>query len=68
MPVEIGKVILYSLKELSPKLRVSEVTLRRYLREGKLQGKKIGTTWYVSEEALQKDFAGGAENRGGEPI
>ena len=68
MPVEIGKVILYSLKELSPKLKVSEVTLRRYLREGKLQGKKIGTTWYVSEEGLQRDFGGGGGGQSGERV
>jgi len=56
MPIQIGDIRLYSLKELSEKLGVSEVTLRTYLREGKIKGRKMGTTWYVTEESLREYF------------
>jgi hypothetical protein len=31
--------------------RPSEVTLRRWLNDGKVPGRKVGGTWYVDEHA-----------------
>ena len=56
MPIQIGDIKLYSLKELSEKLEVTRVTLRSYLRSGKIKGRKMGTTWYVTEESLREYF------------
>ena len=56
MPIQIGDIRLHSLKELSEKLGVTEVTLRTYLRTGKIKGRKMGTTWYVTEESLREYF------------
>lgn len=57
MPKEIAGVKLYTLAELEKLTGVHIVTLRRYVREGKLQGKRIGPCVLVSEEAL-RDFLG----------
>ena len=56
MPIQIGELKLYSLQELSEKLGVTKVTLRTYLKNGKMKGQKMGTTWYVSEESLREYF------------
>ena len=56
MPIQIGDIRLHSLKELSEKLGVTKVTLRTYLRNGKIKGRKMGTTWYVTEESLREYF------------
>jgi excisionase family DNA binding protein len=56
MPIQIGDIKLHSLKELSEKLGVTKVTLRTYLRSGKIKGRKMGTTWYVTEESLGEYF------------
>jgi len=56
MPIQIGDIKLYSLQELSEKLGVTKVTLRTYLKNGKMKGQKMGTTWYVSEESLREYF------------
>jgi excisionase family DNA binding protein len=56
MPIQIGDIKLHSLKELSEKLGVTKVTLRTYLRTGKIKGRKMGTTWYVTEESLREYF------------
>lgn len=53
MPKKIGDITLYTLEELSQKLDVTLVTLRAYLREGKLRGRKIGGRWHVTEESLR---------------
>ncbi len=32
------------------------MTLRTYLREGRLRGRKLGVSWYVTEEAIREYF------------
>jgi excisionase family DNA binding protein len=54
MPKIIGDMTLYTVLELSKLLDVTEVTLRRYINEGKLKAKKIGGAYHVSEEALRE--------------
>lgn len=45
----------YSPKVAAGLLNVTEETLRRWLREGRLEGEKIGTRWYISDGAI-RDF------------
>jgi len=56
MPKIIGDLKLYSVEELSEMLDVNERSMRKWLREGKIQGQKLGVKWYDSEEMLKKYF------------
>ena len=56
MPVNIGSLVLYSVKELSDKLGVTEITLREYIKQGKLKGQKAGGRWFISEENIRDFF------------
>lgn len=56
MPITIGDLKLYSIKELSELTGVSGETLRKYLSSGKIAGQKFGKTWYVTEEKLRDYF------------
>jgi excisionase family DNA binding protein len=56
MPKTVGGLTLFDIKELSQEIGITEVTLRKYLRKGKIRGKKIGTKWFVTEEALKEFF------------
>jgi len=56
MPKQIGNLILYSIDDLHKKLGVSKLTLRSYLRTGRIRGRKLGVSWYVTEESLQEYF------------
>ena len=56
MPKQIGNLILYSIDDLHEKLGVSKLTLRSYLRTGRIRGRKLGVSWYVTEESLQEYF------------
>lgn len=56
MPRKIGSLTLYSIDDLHEMLGVSKMTLRAYLREGRLKGKKLGVQWYVTEEAIRGYF------------
>ncbi len=46
----------YTLQDLMTMTQLSERTLRRYLKSGYLQGKKIGGTWRFSEADLKHFF------------
>ena len=56
MSIQVGDMKLYDVEEVAEILSVGEPTIRRYLRQGKLKGKKLAKRWYVSEEALKDYF------------
>jgi len=56
MPKQIGDIIVFPLKEISEKLDITTVTLRKYIRQGKLIARKWGGNWYVSEDSLREFF------------
>jgi excisionase family DNA binding protein len=56
MSIQVGEMKLYAVEELAEMLDVGLPTIRRYLREGKLKGKKLAKRWYVSEENLKDYF------------
>jgi len=56
MPTQLGDIKLYSLREISESLKVTEVTLRKYLNRGKLKGQKMGTRWFITEDNLKDYF------------
>lgn len=47
----------YSLAELEPIVGLSSQTLIRHIKAGKLEAKKIGRSWRVTEDALKKFLA-----------
>ncbi|SHF93648.1 DNA binding domain-containing protein, excisionase family [Fodinibius roseus] len=57
MPKQIGALTLYSVDDLHDQLGLSKMTIRAYLRKGKIRGRKLGVKWYVTEEALRNYFA-----------
>jgi len=57
MPKQIGSLILYSVDDLHEQLGLSKMTIRAYLREGKIRARKLGVKWYVTEEALREYFS-----------
>ena len=56
MSIQVGDMKLYDVEEVAEMLDVGEPTIRRYLRQGKLKGKKLAKRWYVSEENLKDYF------------
>lgn len=56
MPKQIGDLTLYSVDDLHEQLGISKMTLRTYLREGRIRGRKLGVSWYVTEDAIREYF------------
>ena len=53
MPIQLGDLKLYSLKELSKILGITSFTLRTYIRQGRFRARKMGTKWLITEDALR---------------
>jgi len=51
---EIDGVKLYNVEDLSEILDIKERSIRRWLREGRIKGKKIGIKWYVADTFLKE--------------
>ncbi len=62
MPKKIGSLTLYSVDDLHEQLGLSKMTIRTYLREGRIRGRKLGVSWYVTEEALREYFGESTQN------
>ncbi|MBA7649674.1 hypothetical protein ES703_57472 [subsurface metagenome] len=57
MPIKINDLTLFDLKEISQKFGLSNDSIRSYIKEGKLKGRKFGVKWYVSARALDEYFS-----------
>jgi excisionase family DNA binding protein len=55
---EIGDIKLYTVLELAGLLDTRPVTLRKYLKEGRIKARKHGNRWLISQDALREYFQG----------
>ena len=53
-PLEIGGVKLYTVKDIAKAMEVEEQTVRRYIKRGYLQSKKVGRNIFITEEHLKE--------------
>lgn len=53
-PLEIGGLKLYTIKDIATAMDVTDRTVRRYIKDGHLQAKKIGRNIFITEEALRE--------------
>ena len=56
MPTTIRDKTLYSVPELSQKLNVTTVTIRNYLKQGKLKGQKVMGRWFIVDDDIVEFF------------
>ena len=49
----------YTIKEITGILKMDPSNIRRYLREGKIKGVKIGKKWLITEEELKRVLSEG---------
>jgi excisionase family DNA binding protein len=56
MPTIFNGVTFYTVKEVSEILQLSEQSIRKYIRTGKLRGQKIGKPVYIPAKSLNDFF------------
>lgn len=50
--INLESIKMYDLQEVSEKIGISVVSLREWIKQGKLKAKKLGVKYYVSEDSL----------------
>jgi len=58
VPIKFDNSKLYSIRDLEKILPITPLTIRKYIREGKIKGRKIGKNWYVIKEDLEAFLEG----------
>ncbi|MGF1506760.1 MAG: helix-turn-helix domain-containing protein [Anaerolineae bacterium] len=58
MPIQVGSVMLYSATDIAHIVDMHPSTVRKRLREGDLNGRKIAGKWYVTAGDLVGYLAG----------
>lgn len=53
MSIQVGEIVMYTVEEISEMLQLSTQSVKKYLNQKKIIGKKIGVRWFVSEENLK---------------
>lgn len=53
MPKNVVGVKLFNAEELADLLGVTTETARRYIKDGRIKARKIGTRYYVSEPNIK---------------
>jgi len=56
--LEKGNLVVYTVKDLSKLLNTTPQTVRKYISEGRIKGKKIGRQWLIEEEAVKEFLRG----------
>ena len=50
---------ILTVEQVAEKLQVKPLTVREYLRKGKIPGRKLGRSWRVVESELERFLSGG---------
>ncbi len=53
MPLRIKDVSLFTVRDVAARLGLADGTVRKYLRVGKMAGKKHAGAWHVTEESFR---------------
>lgn len=53
---------MLTISEVAEQLRVSEITIYRYLKSGQIKGTKIGKQWRIREDIVEKIKSEGIKN------
>lgn len=56
MSTNLNGTVLYSVPELSAKLNVTPVTIRKYLQRNWLRGNKVMGRWFIFEDDVVELF------------
>lgn len=54
---------IYTVPEIVKLLRLSPQTVRTYLKDGRLKGKRVGVKWLVTEDQIKEFLNSGNEKK-----
>lgn len=54
----MSEIKVYTVPELAKLFKLSPQSVRKYLKEGRIKGQKVGVKWLVSEESIREFLKG----------
>ena len=58
MSVKQGEIRVYTVPDLVKLFKLNPQSVRSYLKDGRLKGRKVGTKWLVTEESIREFLNG----------
>ncbi len=55
---QFGDIKFYDVQEIARIFDMTPQSIRKFIREGRIKGRKVGTRWYVTEEAIREFLLG----------
>lgn len=62
--LKIGNKKAYNVQEAAELLKLTPVTVRNYIKAGKIKAQKVGTRYHIAESNLQDFIKGGSVKNG----
>lgn len=56
--IKLETTTAYTVQEVAERIHKTPVTVRHYIRDGKLRAQKVGNTWYITEDTLTELITG----------
>ena len=56
MPIRLEGMTLYTVKDIEELLGIGNSTVRRYISQGRLKGRKMARRWYIPAQSLLDYF------------
>ena len=53
-----GNLVVYTVPDLCKLLNTTPQTVRKYINEGRIRGRKVGRQWLVDEDAVKEYLRG----------
>jgi excisionase family DNA binding protein len=54
MPVDIGGITLYTIREIASTLQVTPQTIRKFIKTGELGARRVGRPYLISDSNLRE--------------
>ena len=55
---QFGDIKFYDVQEIARIFDMTPQSVRKYFKEGRIKARKVGTRWYVTEEAMREFLLG----------
>ena len=55
---QFGDIKFYDVQEIAKIFDMTPQSIRKFFKEGTIKARKVGTRWYVTEEAMREYLLG----------
>jgi len=55
---QFGDIKLYDVQEIAKIFDMTPQSVRKFFKTGRIKARKVGTRWYVTEEAIREFLLG----------